>query len=130
MPESKELADVTCKPTVMVTGGGSSDLEENPMFNKGKKEDLGNYKLVIITLITAKLIRQLILGTILRQMKDKQVLRSSLDRFMKEKSCLTHLIAFCNEMTDLVDGCRVVIAVYLNLLRSLTLFSITSSLTN
>ena len=114
----------------MVTGGGSSGLEENPIFKKGKKKDPGNYRLVIISLIPAKVMKQLILDTILRHVKDNKVLGSSLHTFMKGKSCLTHLISFCDEMTDLVDGRRVAIVVYLNLLRFLTLFPITSSLTN
>ncbi|KAK4828808.1 hypothetical protein QYF61_000865 [Mycteria americana] len=101
---SKRMRDNRHK--VLVSGGGSSGLEENLIFRKGK-EDPGNYKVVIITLIPAKVMRQLILDTILRHMKDMKVLGSSLHRFMKGKSGLTHLTAFCNEMTDLVDRCRV-----------------------
>lgn len=111
-----------------MTGGGS--LVWKQILSSRKEEDPGNYRLIIITLIPAKVMRQLILDAILSHMKDKKVLGSSLHRFMKGKSCLTHLIAFCNEMTDMVDGNRVVIIVYFNFLRFLTLFPITSSLTN
>lgn len=100
-------------------------LDENLVFKKGK-----NYRLVIITLIHAKMMRQLILDSILGDVKDKEVLGSSLHGYMKGKLCLTHLIAFFNKMTDLVDGSRVVIVVYLDLLRFLTLFPTTSKLTN
>lgn len=45
-------------------------------FKKGK-EDSGNYKLVSHTSIPRKMMKQLILETISRQMKDKNTTRSS-----------------------------------------------------
>lgn len=46
------------------------------VFKKGK-EDLENYKLVSHTSIPRKVMKQLILETIFRQMKDKNTTRSS-----------------------------------------------------
>lgn len=45
---------------------------------------------------------KLILETISRHMKDKRVIRSK-HGFMKEKSHLTSLIAFCEEMSSPVE---------------------------
>jgi len=50
---------------------------------------------------------QKILESILKYTRDEKVARSSQLGFMKKKSCLTVLIAFCDEMT----GRRVVVSV-------------------
>lgn len=47
--------------------------------------------------------KQQILETISRHIKDKKVMGSSQYKFVKGKSCLTKLITFYNEMTGL-DG--------------------------
>ncbi|KAK4826732.1 hypothetical protein QYF61_010985 [Mycteria americana] len=83
-----------------------------PIFKKGKKEDLGNYKPVTVTLILAKVGEQLILETISMLMNDTKIIRSSEHGFIKGKSCLTNLINFYDEMTGLVDERRVVGIVY------------------
>lgn len=41
-------------------------------------------------------------------MKNRMVTGSSQHGFMKGKSCLTNVIAFCDKMTDLMDEGRVV----------------------
>lgn len=47
-------------------------------------------------------------------MKDKKVIGSNHPRFIKGKSCLINLIAFYNEITDLLDSGRLVDVVYLD----------------
>jgi len=47
-------------------------------------------------------------------MNDKKITRNSQHGFTKSKSCLTNLIKFYDEMTDLVDEMRAVGTVYLD----------------
>ena len=47
-------------------------------------------------------------------MEEKKVIRSSQHGFTKGKSCLTNLIAFCDDMTGWVDQGRAVDVVYLD----------------
>lgn len=55
---------------------------------------------------------QITLEIIAKYVKDKKVIGSSHQGFMKRKSCLTNLVAFCNEIT----GCwRAVVVAYLDL---------------
>ena len=51
-------------------------------------------------------------------MKDKKVIWNSQHQFMKGKSCLTNLMAFCSEMTVSVDEGRAVDAVCLSIGRA------------
>jgi len=81
---------------------------------RGKKEDPGNYRLVSLTSIPGKMMDQLILEVIIKQVEEKKVIRSSQHRFTKWKSCLTNLIVFYDGMTSWVDEGRAVDVVYLN----------------
>ena len=85
-----------------------------PIFKKGKKEDPGNYRPVSLTSITGKVLEQLILEVIIKQVEEKNVIRSSQHGFTKGKSCLTNLIAFYDGMNGWVDEGRAVDVVYLD----------------
>lgn len=65
-----------------------------PLFKKGKKENTGNYRLVNLTLITGRVIEQLIRESISRHVKDEKVIRSDQQGFTMGKSCFTNFINF------------------------------------
>ena len=104
----RELVDVIVEPLSIIferswrTGEVPEDWREanvTPVFKKGKKEDPGNYRPVSLTSIPGKLMEQLILEAIIKQVEEKKVIRSSQHGFTKGKSCLTTMIAFCDGMT-------------------------------
>ncbi|GAB0203973.1 mitochondrial enolase superfamily member 1 [Grus japonensis] len=85
-----------------------------PIYKKGQKEDLGNYRPVSLTSVLGKVIEQFILNAITWHVQDNQGIRPSQHGFMKGRSCLTNLISFYDKVTCLVGGGKAVDVVYLD----------------
>ena len=96
MPEDRRIASVT------------------PVFKKGKKADLGNYRLVSLTSIPGEVMEQLVLDVLSKQLEEKKVTVCSQHGSTRGKPCLTNLTTFCDVITSWVDGGRAVDAVCLD----------------
>jgi len=81
-----------------------------PVFKKGKKEDSRSYRPVSLTSIPGKMMEQLILDIISKQVEEKKVIRSSQHGFTKGSG----MTSFCDGMTSWIDEGRAVAAVYLD----------------
>ncbi|KAK4819929.1 LOW QUALITY PROTEIN: hypothetical protein QYF61_015304 [Mycteria americana] len=119
----KELADVLTKPLSIIyqqswlTGEAPVDwrlANVTPIFKKGWKEDLGNYRPVSLTSVLGKLMEQIILSAITWQVEDNQAIKPSQHGFRKGRCCLTNLISFYDQVTHLVDMGKAVDVVYLD----------------
>jgi len=67
-----------------------------------------------LTSVPGKVMKQIILESVSRHMKDKKVIRSSQHALSKGKSCLTNLRTFYNEKTGMANEGRAVNVVYLD----------------
>lgn len=92
------------------------------IFTKRKKEDLKNYKLFSFTCIPVNLVKQIILETFFRHMKDINVIRSSQDEYPKGNAFRPDQ---AGSLTSLMDDRRAMDGAYLTLARLLTLSHIT-----
>jgi len=90
----RELADIIAEPLSIIferswrTGEVPEDWRKasvTPIFKKGKKEDPGNYRSVSLTSISGKVMEQLTLEVIIKQVEEKKVIRSSQHGFTKGK---------------------------------------------
>ena len=124
----RELADVTAESlSIVFERSWRTEVPEDwrkadvtPIFKKSKKEDPGNYRPVSLTSVHGKVMQQLILAVISKQVDGMKVIRSSPHEFTKGKSCLTILIAFYDGMTSWVDEGRAVDVVYLDFCKAVS----------
>lgn len=75
------------------------------IFKKGWKYDSGNYRPFSLTSVLEKLMKQIFLSAIMQHVQDNQRIRISQHECMKGRSCLTHLISFCDRVNE-VCGCH------------------------
>ncbi|KAK4815508.1 hypothetical protein QYF61_003066 [Mycteria americana] len=119
----KELAEVLTKPLSVIyqqpwlTGEVPVDwrlANVTPIYKKGWKEDLGNYRPVSLTSVLGKLMEQIILSAITWHVEDNQGIKPSQHGFRKGRFCLTNLISFYDKVTRLMDEGKAVDVVYLD----------------
>ena len=85
-----------------------------PIYKKGQKEDLGNYRPVSMTSVPGKVIEQINWSAITWHVQDHQVVNTNQHKFMKGRSCFTNLISSYDKVTCLVDERKAVAVVYLD----------------
>jgi len=88
------------------------------IYQKGWKEDPGNYGPVSLTLVPGKIMEQFILSALTGHLKDNQGMRPSQHGFMKGRSCLTNVISFYDQVTRLVDEGQAVDVSYVDISRA------------
>jgi len=120
---ARELVEGMAKPLSIVyqqswlTGEVPDDwriASITPIYEKGWKEEPGNYRPVSLTSVLGKMMEQFVLGVLSGHVKDNQGIRPSQHGFMKGRSCLTNLTCFYGQVTRLVDEGKAVDVIYLD----------------
>ena len=85
-----------------------------PIFKKGEKSYVGNYRPISLTCILCKIMESIIRDAIILHLTRNNVILSSQHGFMARKSCLTNLLEYLEVLTKLVDEGYSVDVVYLD----------------
>ena len=102
----RELAEVIAKLLSIIyqhsllTGEVPEDwrlASVTPIYKKGCKEDLGNYRSVSLISVPGKVTEKIFLSEITQHVRGNWRIRPSQHGFVKGRSCLTNLISFCAE---------------------------------
>lgn len=127
----RELAEVTATSLSVIfeRSWGMGKVPEDwrkanvTHLQKGKKEDVENYRPVSLTYVPGKVVELFILDVISKLVEEREVIRHSQHGFTKGQSCVINLIAFCAVMTIWVDEGKAVDVVYLDFSKALDTFS-------
>ena len=89
-----------------------------PIFKKGSRSDCSNYRPVTLTCTLCKVFERLLKGTIQDYLLANNLLRDSQHGFLPNRSCLTALLAFLEQVTSHVDDGDTVDVIYLDLAKA------------
>ena len=70
-----------------------------PIFKKGSKSEVGNYRPVSLTSVVCKLMESLIKDAIVKHIADNDIVLPTQHGFMPKKSCLTNLLEYLETLT-------------------------------
>ena len=96
LPEDWKLANIT------------------PVFKKGSRKLVSNYRPISLTSLIVKVLEKLIRGWIQTHLDHNEILRGTQHGFRSGRSCLTNLLSFLDYVTDKVDNGEDVDIVYLD----------------
>ena len=84
------------------------------IFKKGFKYSPGNYRSVSLTVQLCKVMESLIRNKMVEHLEKHNLISASQHGFLKNKSCLTNLLVFLEEVTNYVDSGYQVDVLYLD----------------
>jgi len=90
------------------------DAGVTPLFKKGKKSDVQNYRPVSLTCVVCKIMESILKDVILDHLEKHKLIRDSQHGFTRGRSCLTNLLEFLEEVTLNLDEGRPVDVIYLD----------------
>ena len=85
-----------------------------PIFKKGSKSEVGNYRPVSLTSVICKLMESLLKDAIMQHIALNNIISSTQHGFLPNKSCLTNLLEYLETLTKLVDEGHSADVVYLD----------------
>jgi len=85
-----------------------------PLFKKGKKCEVQNYRPVSLTSLVCKILESILKDSMLAHLEKYKLIRNSQHGFTKGRSCLTNLLEFFEDVTFNVDEGKPVDVIYLD----------------
>lgn len=86
----------------------------SPVFKKGSKSSVGNYRPISLTSIVCKVMESLVRDAKIKHLENHKLIKASQHGFMAQKSCLTNLLEYLEVLTKLVDEGHSIDIIYLD----------------
>jgi Reverse transcriptase (RNA-dependent DNA polymerase) len=90
------------------------DAGVTPLFKKGKKSDVQNYRPLNMTSLVCKIMESILKDVITVHLEKYELIRDSQHGFTRGRSCLTNLLEFLEEVTLHLDEGKPVDVIYLD----------------
>jgi ribonucleases P/MRP protein subunit RPP40 len=90
------------------------DAGVTPLFKKGKKYDVQNYRPVSMTCIVCKIMESILKDVMVKHLERANLIRDSQHGFTRGRSCLTNLLEFFEDVTEHLDEGKPVDIIYLD----------------
>ena len=85
-----------------------------PVFKKGVKSQISNYRPVSLTSQVSKVIESVLRDAIVSHLETNELIQDSQHGFRKGRSCLTNLLVFLDKVTGYIDEGYMVDIIYLD----------------
>lgn len=85
-----------------------------PIFKKGRKDDVSNYRPVSLTCIVCKILEKIVKGSISEHLDQYGLIKDSQHGFRSGRSCLTNLLEFLEYVTKELDEGNCLDVIYLD----------------
>ena len=69
------------------------------IVKKGSRQSVANYRPVSLTSVVCKLLESIIRGSVTEHLNKYSLLNKSQHGFTSQRSCLTNLLEFCDDVT-------------------------------
>ena len=119
----QNVADIVAKPLALLFAASLAEgrvpddwrhANVTPVFKKGAKSSVGNYRPISLTSIICKIFESILRDGITAHLATNNVIKASQHGFMSKRSCLSNLLTYLEEITRLVDEGNCVDVVYLD----------------
>ena len=85
-----------------------------PIFKKGSKFDVNNYRPISLTCIVCKIMESVIKDHIMDHLEKELLLIASQHGFLRKKSCLTNLLSYLEKVSKMLDDGENIDLIYLD----------------
>lgn len=119
----QSVNDAICSPLTMLFRQSLSEgcVPEDwrqanvaPVFKKGHRSSVGNYRPISLTSIICKIMESIIRDGIVDHLHANGTIKASQHGFMSKRSCLTNLLEYLENITKLIDQGNCVDVIYLD----------------
>ena len=85
-----------------------------PIFKKGNKSNVSNYRPVSLTVNLCKVFESIMRDEMIKHLQRHSLIKSSQHGFVSNRSCLTNLLVFMEEVTSYIDKGYPIDVIYLD----------------